>query len=268
MEKDIVKSNYFMDARYYPGTVWRMRVLLVALMQVKATDKLDPRKNFVVTAANMSKLTGSVPGYNYQQLEKAAKDLQGMYITVFDDPGKGYGIPDYTRINVISSVRYYKKSGKISLRFNEEIIPYISSLHGRFTQYEVRQVMPMRSAYGIRLYELSLRWKDKERCFSVQEFKNIMGLENKYNRLDVLKKRVITPALKDINTYSDIRVSLDQRKTGRTVSHLIFNILKPKKEKRLTHRQWLEKNNKARPGESWEKALARTAAEFKKSASI
>ena len=37
-----------------------------------------------------------------------------------------------------------------------------------------------------------------------------------------LKKRVIDPAVKDVNTHSNYQVDWTQRKTGRKVTHLTF----------------------------------------------
>ncbi|MNR56672.1 hypothetical protein D3C85_1772910 [compost metagenome] len=64
-----------------------------------------------------------------------------------------------------------------------------------------------------------------------------------------------------INEHSDIRVSYTQRKTGRTVTHLIFTITpepKPTQAKRKSGKLTdAEVAKRARPGESWETAHAR-----------
>lgn len=265
--QDIVKSNALIEACYSPGSVYKMRVLLACLMQVKAKNELKQKQNFLITANTLADLTGIKAGDNYQELKKAAKELSRMVITVQNTPDNFKIDPwDEMDINVTSSCRYYKNEGKISLRFSEEILPYISNLKTRFTQYQAQYVMPMRSSYGIRLYELCLQWLGDEREFSVGEFKRLFGLEKKYPRLEQLKRRVIQPALDDINTYSDIRVEFGQRKAGRRVTHLQFMIVKKRKEKPkpLPHRDWIEKYNMARSGESWETALKRTQTEYKK----
>ncbi len=223
-KQDIVKSNALVEAYYRPGSIWRMRVLLACLMQVEARHELTPTQNFVVTADTLAALTGAQPGDNYGKLKKAAEDLRGMYVTVHE--GR-----HYTEVNVTSSVRYYPQQSKISVRFNAEIIPYIPSLSGRFTRYQAQYVMPMRSSYGIRLYELCLQWLGDEREFSLEEFKRMFQLENKYTSIKDLKKYVINPAIADINTHSDIQVEFHQHKTGRRVTHFQFCIIRQPKPK-------------------------------------
>ena len=94
--------------------------------------------------------------------------------------------------------------------------------------------------------------------------KETLGIADAYSRIESLKRSVIEPALAQINEHSDIRVSYTQRKTGRTVSHLIFAIkpepksdqVKRKKGHKLTDAE-IEEQGLALPGESWEAARAR-----------
>lgn len=54
-----------------------------------------------------------------------------------------------------------------------------------------------------------------------------MSLDTDYqNRLDNFKKYVLDVAIKQINEHSDLTCSYEQRKTGRTVTHLIFTFAK------------------------------------------
>jgi plasmid replication initiation protein len=262
-KQDIVKSNALIEACYNPASVWQMRLLLAALMQIKSVDNLDHKHNFVVTANALADLTGSKAIANYRELRNAAKELSRMVITIRERPNGEIGAPDETDINVTSSCRYYESEGKVSIRFGAFVIPYISSLKNRFTKYQAKYVMPMKSSYGIRLYELCLQWLGEEREFSVEEFRKMFGLENKYKNVAELKRNVIEPALNDINTHSDIRVKFGQRKAGRRVSHFQFMIVKPtKKEKPLAIRDWITKNQKAKTGESWKQATLRLRNEY------
>mgnify|MGYP000569031081 CR=1 FL=1 len=158
-KQDIVKSNALIEACYNPASVWQMRLLLAALMQVKSGEELSHTKNFVITANALADLTNSNSKgvSNYRELRKASKELSRTVITIQEKPNGEIGSPDETDINITGSCRYYKNEGKVSIRFNAEIIPYISSLKKRFTKYQAKYVMPMRSSYGIRLYELCLQ---------------------------------------------------------------------------------------------------------------
>ena len=255
-KSDVVKSNALIEAAYHPGNVYQMRLLLACLMQVRSVDELSHKNNFVVTANALADLTGDKAMNNYRELRKAAESIRSMFITIKEKPNGEIGSPDRTEINVTGSCRYYENEGKVSLRFNAEIIPYISSLKKRFTQYQAKYVMPMRSSYGIRLYELCLQWLGDEREFEVEEFKQMFGLGKKYiDRIDRLKDKVIKPALQDINKYSDIQVKFGQRKSGRKVTHFQFAISRKQKLPNISLDQYVEQH--ADPGEDWGAARKR-----------
>jgi plasmid replication initiation protein len=87
-----------------------------------------------------------------------------------------------------------------------------------------------------------------------------------YPRLFDLKKRVIDVAIDQINQHSDLSVSYSQRKTKRTVTHLIFTFsqkpqpTKPPKTRSLAGAGGMSKKEierLARPGETYEEAEER-----------
>ena len=234
-KNDIVKANALIEACYKPASLNQMRLLLAALMQVKATDKLSYKTEFVVTAGSLAELTGTAKRQNYRELKRAADELFEMYVTVYDKPNnEGKVHKRYTKKRVVSQCVYCENEGSVRLMFAPPIIPYISALSSYFTKYKARYVMPMRSSYGIRLYELFLQWLGfgPEREFEVDEFKELLGLEGKYKIVTFLKRDVIKPALTDINKYSDLKVEFGQRKTGRRVTHFQFVITKKETPKR------------------------------------
>lgn len=265
MKKDIVKSNALIEASYSPGSVYRMRLIMACLLQIKAGEKLSHKQTFTVTANALADLTGSAAKNNYRELAKAADDLMDMIITVpnyrpNDDPRKVVK----RRMNVVAHCDYTKHEGKVEIDFTHSIIPYISQLKKHFTKYQAKYVMPMKSSYGVRLYELCLQWMGDEREFEIEDFKELLGLDDQYQILGDLKRRVINPALRDINTYSDIRVAFGQRKAGRRVTHLQFKITRQEAEKPAPIRRVrqgkitrAEIEEIARPNESWAEAEER-----------
>ena len=259
--QDIVKSNALIEAMYAPGSVYKMRLLMAALMQIKSKEKLDHNTDFEITANALADLTGNAAMNNYRELARAADELLHTVVEVNERPNGEKGRIRKRKINLTSGCEYVKSEGKVVLNFGPYAIPYISNLSKRFTQYQAKYVMPMKSSYGIRLYELCLQWLGDEREFEVGEFKQLFGLQKKYNRLDVLKAKVINPALRDINTHSDIRVDFGQRKAGRKVTHFQFMITKKAATKKLPFDKFVEQH--ARPGESWEAAKKRLSEPYK-----
>ena len=145
------------------------------------------------------------------------------------------------------------------------VIPYITRLESEFTAYRLEKIGHLSSVHAVRLYELLLQYlKLKTREFEVIQLKKMLGLESEYSDIVNFKKWVIDVATQQINAHTDITTSYTQRKTGRNVTHLNFKIdakeviPKPVKKPSLT-RAYVGKN--ARPGETYETAVARLRAE-------
>lgn len=256
MDKDIVKANALIDACYKPASVWQMRLLLAAMLDIKAGEKIDHQRDFVVTAGSLADLTGNGLRGNYRHLARAADELLNMSITVKSRPNGDSRRVVKRVINVVSQCEYMEREGYVVLNFTHHILPYISKLSSHFTKYKAQHVMHMRSGYSVRLYELCLQWMHfgAEREIQVDEFKQLLGLGKKYPKVSMLKARVIKPALADINKHSNLHVDFGQVKAGRWVTHFQFVINKKAKQtatpkKKLT-KKYIEQN--ARPGESWE----------------
>jgi hypothetical protein len=103
------------------------------------------------------------------------------------------------------------------------MVPYITRLEKEFTRYRLEIVASMSSPYAIRLYELLIQWGSiGQREIEVEWLKKALMVDRDYPRMYDFKKRVIDVALAQVNERSDLDASYTQRKTGRNVTHLIF----------------------------------------------
>ncbi len=170
-----------------------------------------------------------------------------------------------TKTRWISTSSYIDGAGAIQIIFAPLVIPYITRLESEFTAYRLEKIGNLSSAHAVRLYELLVQYLSiGRREMEIDWLKDILQVTDEYPRIVDFKKRVTDVAVAQINAHTDITTRYTQRKTGRNVTHLNFKIdakeVVPKAVKRpsLT-RAYVEKN--ARPGESYEVAIARLRAE-------
>ena len=148
----------------------------------------------------------------------------------------------------------------VRFQFASALIPYLSELKERFTVYPIDDVVKMTSIHAIRLYELLVQWRSTgKREIEIAWLKETFQIADSYKSISDLKRWVIAPAIEQINQHSPIQVGWKQKKTGRSVTHLVFEfspkkLLKTSKKKTMS-REDVEKH--ARPGESWEAATKR-----------
>jgi len=125
-------------------------------------------------------------------------------------------------------------------------------------------VAKMTSAHAIRLYELLIQWDSTgTRTVEIEQLREMLQLEGRYPSIKDFKLRVLEPAVTQINEHSPLSLTWSQRKTGRKVTHLVFDYSPKKPAKAPAKKQASGKltdadiTRLARPGETWEAARAR-----------
>lgn len=257
----VVKSNALIETSYRLTTN-EQRIILSCISQIRNDGPVTDKTMYTITAAEFSDVCGTNIKTSYRELKSAAIKLKRREVRITQEPN-GKGRRKKTLIaGWVQSIEYSEGAGKVSLRFNHDILPYLSELNKCFTSYKLGNVTRMSSTYGARIYEILLQWGDMgERETSVDWLRKTLQLEKKYKQMCDLKKRVLDPAVKDINQNSDLFVEWEQRKSGRKVTHLKFKFgLKSKQTKHKSlkpkvlriNKSIIEKN--AHPGESYEEA--------------
>ena len=234
---DVVKkSNALIEAAYHPTSLYQMRLLLVAISQIKDGEKITDNTEFEIKAQGMADLVGLSPrsGSHFAHLKRSADELVDMSVRVTRHPDGRPRAKRWSRINIVNECVYCEDEAKVILTFTSRILPYIMALEGRYKAYRLAHVIQMKSMYGMRLYELCLQWTYPNgwKELSVDEFRYLMGLGDKYRIIADMRKCVLEPAVKDINTCSNIKVKYAQKKSGRTITHFQFSIKKKPAEVR------------------------------------
>lgn len=254
----VIKSNALIEASYRLS-LYEQRIMLACIAQVRRDEPLTDQKLYTVSAQQIAEMTGTKIGTAYQNLKAASERLFDRRVTLNEAPnGRGSSTVRLTRW--VQEVVYQEAMGSIAMRFSTSMIPYLSQLTEQFTRYALSDVAKMTSAHAIRLYELLVQWRSiGRREVEIEWLREAMQLEKRYSSIRDLKRWVLEPAIEQINEHSPLLVSWSQRKTGRKVTHLIFDYApktpdKPAVSAKLTDG---EVAKHARPGETWEQVRAR-----------
>ena len=270
----VYKSNEVIEAGY-KLSLNEQRVVLACIGQVNSAEELLVTDEFELSAKDFANIFSVSNEAAYLALLDVAESLFKRYV-IIDNPDPDNPKIKQTKTHWISSIDYLPSEGKIILTFAQKMLSYLSELRGAFTRYSLEHIGEMTSVYAIRLYELLMQWKTTgTREVKIDWLKRQFKIEDKYPSIKDLKKRVIEPAVKDINTYSNYRVEWTQRKTGRRVTHLtfIFSEKSPKTSAKLKTKEPMIDGVaesviklRARAGESWAAAAFRIKAEDAKAA--
>lgn len=224
----VVKDNSLINASYTLSLV-EQRLILLAIIEARETGKGIDTDTFLEIHAQHYADRFHVDVKNtYAMLSEAVMTLfnrQVTYMTMDEKRNK----PEKRVVRWVSGISYVEGAGIVKLRFAPEIVPLITRLEENFTWYELMQVANL-NLYATRLYELLVCWRStgKTPVIEINDFRSKVGLvENEYKAMCDFKKRVLEPAIKQINEHTDITVKVDQHKTGRSITGFSFKF-KPK----------------------------------------
>ena len=242
----VYKANEVIEAGYRLS-LNEQRVVLACIAQVDSAKALLETERFELSAKDFSALFSVSDKTAYESLRDVTETLFNRYV-VINNPFPDNPNAKFLKTRWISSIVYFPEQGKISLRFASDMLPYLSELKRTFTRYKLEHIGKMTSIYAIRLYELLAQWQSVgKREVEIDWLKQQFEIEGQYPNMNDFKKRVLEPAVSDINDHSNFNVIWEQRKTGRKVTHLTFTFaekqpLKPKKAKTKVTPQTPEKS--------------------------
>ncbi|WP_299316516.1 replication initiation protein [uncultured Halomonas sp.] len=235
VSQPVYKSNALVEASYRL-TPAEQRIMLSCIAQVRRDQPITDEVLYSVSATDYAALAGTESHSVYKELADAALRLKRREVWITERPN-GNGNREETLVTGwVQSIRYRKAEGRVELRFSKDMLPYLTQLTEQFTRYALGDIAKLNSGYAIRLYELLCQWRDTgERVVSVEWLRDTFLLEGKYPAIKDFKKRVIEPAIEQINEHTSLWVKWDQRKTGRRVSHLVFTF--GEKSKRVSNKR-------------------------------
>lgn len=214
----VTKSNYFIMNSSYDLSLEEQKLILTLASMVQPTDEEFKSYNFRI--ADFIELLGVEDKSKYTQVPKITKELMK----------KVFEIQEGNKIIQtawISGAIYEKGSGMVTLKFNPDLKPYMLQLKEKFTQYQLANVLTMKSKYSPRIYEILKCNEFKKQGNTEVEIKDLRKLlraENIYPLYADFKRFIILQAQKELKTLTDINFDFEEIKTGRKVTSLRFYI--------------------------------------------
>jgi len=232
-DNELIRSAYTM-------TLVEKRLLLHAISKIDShTLPRDGQNIYVEITAKQWKNLYNTP-QPWRDLKNASRKLMNRQVTIN---------PTATNtlvMNWIDSTEYTSDVVKIS--FGNKVSQYLTGMLSKFTQIDLLDVAKFDSVYTVRLYELLRQVEQKEVSdnwlkITVDEFRAVFDLGNKYDRFSYLNQRVLTPSVKELNIKSDWDITLKTIKKGRAV-HMLYFEFSPKAQGELFAEVVQEKSDK------------------------
>ena len=132
----------------------------------------------------------------------------------------------------LQGVSYQDEQGFIILDFSDPLTFLIDNTSKAYTRYDFIKTVEFKGCSSKRLYELINKWKDTGGVpeMTVEAWKEFFGVADKYPKIAEFKRRILDPAINQINKQGDFKLTLNASKFGRTITHfsiVIKTIKKP-----------------------------------------
>lgn len=220
-------------------TSLEQKFFLYVVSKIKPDDKAVDK--IVISIAEFCRVIGQDPteGDNYKRVKKAITKLKMRSLWLYDRKNETDTTVDYIQKAIMK-----RGSGTVEIILDKDLKPFLMNLSRNFTMFSLRNVLAMKSKYSISLYQIlkSHYFKGPIYETTIEDLKENLDAAS-YTDFRNLKRVVLTPAIKEINDYSDLKVSIEYIKTGRTYTKLKFimhNIEEP--ANRAARQEDLSKN--------------------------
>ncbi|MCB2295438.1 replication initiation protein [Clostridium algoriphilum] len=214
----VTKSNYFIMNTSYDLSLEEQKIILTLASMVQPTD--EEFKSYIFKISDFMKLVGVVDKSKYTEIPKITKELMKKVFEIKE----GNTI---IQTAWLSGVRYEKGSGKVILKFNPDLKPYMIKLSSTFTQYKLANILSMKSKYSSRIYEILKCNEFKKQGYieiEIEELRKLLKADVIYPLYADFKRFIILRTQKELRKLTDISFDFEEIKTGRKVTTLKFYI--------------------------------------------
>ena len=204
------------------------RILIMASPVARNIDATE-QDSILISAQQFAEECGIKVNSAYKQIELASKKLVDRSFSYTNEKGKKV----YSNWVIDAT---YEDAG-VNLRFTAVVLMMLKILdkYNPYTRYKKDVVLKLKKDYSIDFYHLA---KKSEKLGSFELTIDSMfiefGLPESYRDLRNLKRRVLKDPIDEINKYTDIDLTYEPIKKGRSVVAFKFTVREKTKHKTIT----------------------------------
>lgn len=216
----VVKSNDMIQRATNNLTATQQKLVAYAISKIRPDDK--EFQFYEIRVDEFCAAIGKNKNWFYQEFKDIVDDMDSrasLWIETDDV---------ITKFRFFSEIEYLKGKGTIRVLFHSHLKKYLLQLSERFTQYELYNVLALKSKYSFSLFELLKSYSNMQlKRFDLDELKTLVGADSDaYKNFSNFKNRVLEPAIKEINRYTELNLEYETITKGKKVVAIIFHIKK------------------------------------------
>ncbi|WP_043902860.1 replication initiation protein [Helicobacter cetorum] len=240
----IAQDNRLIYSQYDEMTTNELKVFLWSV------SKLNPLQDthFIPCKAPISEILGALDhenlDANYTYIRKLCDSLSKRAFTddtISIDPTTNKQVKSFRSMPIFQVLEYTEGQAEITYQLNDYMRPYLLGLKERFTQTPLDCILPMKSYYAIRIYQMLLseiKQNKNTLKINVAYLQSILSVPKSLLVWDNFNRKVLKQAQKEINKYSNIvLVEVENHKQGRKIVDITFHFEYKTTDKKLLQEQ-------------------------------
>ncbi|MDQ7083464.1 MAG: replication initiation protein [Sulfurovum sp.] len=216
----VVKHQELVHVARYRLSELGIKVVSVLISMIKVSD-IDFQE-YAIKLNDFKELIGSTSHKTYEYVDAMTDELMKKPFKVGDE-----------KFNWIYYAKYHKGDNYVVLKIAPELKPYLLALSNNFLKYNIVNILPLKSAYVIRLYELckdyyaeGTRYKPKTSVLfdmKIDRLRELFNIPDSYKYNDI-RRHIIDKSVKQFKEKTDIQISYTEIKLGRKVHSLHITV--------------------------------------------
>ena len=202
--------------------------LFIMATPLARTTTISSNDPVFISSSEFSKECGIDLSTAYTALELASERLFTRFFGYTNAEG------DRVKMRWLNKVIYKAGQGGSELYFTDEVLLLLREFDALnpYTKYKKEVVLRLKKDYSLDFYHLAKKHQTMGGFqISLDELFEQLGLPESYQDLSNLKKRVIKPSLDEITTNTDIDLTYENVKRGRSVVGFKFTVKEKPKPK-------------------------------------
>jgi plasmid replication initiation protein len=221
----VYKNKKLNNANFGTYNLNDYQVFLQLISMIGGVDELgkylqpqELQREHILTAKAFSEQFNVELDGAYTTLKRVAKKLTETSLTL-EKPE----LFVTQHIALCSQTEYNHKQGSLTVKFTEEIMPYLAQVKSKFVLYNLKEVANFGSLYSTRLYELIQEFKDTGYIMkSVTQLRDLFVVGKKFPLYGNFKAKTFGHAVEEINSQYELNLRFEEIKDGRKVVAIRF----------------------------------------------
>ena len=203
------KAEALLRARY---SLSKLAIKLITVIISMLSKNDADFKIYILKVADFKELTGTESNKIYDDLRNTADELLTKKIE-FDDKKVGFMLTRW-----IASAEYSIGSGEIEIEISQKLKPLLLQLkEGNYLNYELKNILALKSTYIIRLYERLKHEYNKIVKYKghtvatyeiyIEDLREEFKIPSSYQYSSHIKKRIFEKAIIEFKENTDIEIA-------------------------------------------------------------